>query len=42
MANYDKGGSEDLMLKSGELVQLIQEGEDGLWYEELCFKTEHV
>uniref|UniRef100_A0A8D2Q3Q1 MCF.2 cell line derived transforming sequence like n=1 Tax=Varanus komodoensis TaxID=61221 RepID=A0A8D2Q3Q1_VARKO len=32
MANYDNGGSEDLMLKSGELVQLIHEGEDGLWY----------
>ncbi|XP_008105220.1 guanine nucleotide exchange factor DBS isoform X4 [Anolis carolinensis] len=32
MANYDKGGSEDLVLKSGDLVQLIHEGEDGLWY----------
>ncbi|XP_062982230.1 guanine nucleotide exchange factor DBS isoform X3 [Elgaria multicarinata webbii] len=32
MANYDHGGSEDLLLKSGELVQLIHEGEDGLWY----------
>ncbi|XP_053162908.1 guanine nucleotide exchange factor DBS isoform X4 [Hemicordylus capensis] len=32
VADYDKGGSEDLMLKCGELVQLIHEGEDGLWY----------
>uniref|UniRef100_A0ABM5FZ66 Guanine nucleotide exchange factor DBS isoform X3 n=1 Tax=Pogona vitticeps TaxID=103695 RepID=A0ABM5FZ66_9SAUR len=31
-ANYDKGGAEHLMLKSGELVQLMHEGEDGLWY----------
>ncbi|XP_042313164.1 guanine nucleotide exchange factor DBS isoform X6 [Sceloporus undulatus] len=32
VANYDKGDSEDLVLKSGDLVQLIHEGEDGLWY----------
>ncbi|KAH0624550.1 hypothetical protein JD844_032154 [Phrynosoma platyrhinos] len=32
VANYDKGGSEDLVLKSGDLVQLLHEGEDGLWY----------
>ncbi|KAJ6667382.1 hypothetical protein lerEdw1_016503 [Lerista edwardsae] len=31
LTNYDKGGSDDLILKSGELVQLIHE-EDRLWY----------
>ncbi|XP_015267239.1 PREDICTED: guanine nucleotide exchange factor DBS [Gekko japonicus] len=32
IADCDKGRSEDLMLKSGDLVQLIHEGDDGLWY----------
>uniref|UniRef100_A0A670J7S7 MCF.2 cell line derived transforming sequence like n=1 Tax=Podarcis muralis TaxID=64176 RepID=A0A670J7S7_PODMU len=32
VADHDRGGPEDLVLKSGELVQLMHEGEDGLWY----------
>ncbi|XP_042717349.2 guanine nucleotide exchange factor DBS isoform X1 [Chrysemys picta bellii] len=32
VTDYDKRGSEDLAVKSGDLVQLIREGEDGLWY----------
>ncbi|EMP31936.1 Guanine nucleotide exchange factor DBS [Chelonia mydas] len=32
VTDYDKGGSEDLAVKSGDLVQLIREGEDRLWY----------
>ncbi|XP_066562290.1 guanine nucleotide exchange factor DBS isoform X3 [Amia ocellicauda] len=32
VADYDKGGSEQLTVKSGEMVQLIREGEDGHWF----------
>uniref|UniRef100_A0A8C3SXD7 MCF.2 cell line derived transforming sequence like n=1 Tax=Chelydra serpentina TaxID=8475 RepID=A0A8C3SXD7_CHESE len=32
VTDYDKRGSEDLAVKSGDLVQLIREGEDRLWY----------
>ncbi|XP_054829427.1 guanine nucleotide exchange factor DBS isoform X2 [Eublepharis macularius] len=32
VADFDKGGSEDMVLKSGDLVQLIHEGDNGLWY----------
>uniref|UniRef100_A0A8C7E6P1 MCF.2 cell line derived transforming sequence like n=1 Tax=Naja naja TaxID=35670 RepID=A0A8C7E6P1_NAJNA len=32
VATYDKGNSNGLILNSGELVQLIHEGADGLWY----------
>ncbi|XP_066478483.1 guanine nucleotide exchange factor DBS isoform X2 [Tiliqua scincoides] len=32
VTDYDRGGSDDLILKSGELVQLIHEGEDKHWY----------
>ncbi|XP_070607249.1 guanine nucleotide exchange factor DBS isoform X2 [Erythrolamprus reginae] len=32
VASYDKGNSNGLILNSGELVQLIHEGADGLWY----------
>ncbi|XP_048349052.1 guanine nucleotide exchange factor DBS isoform X6 [Sphaerodactylus townsendi] len=32
VADCDKGGSEDLKLKSGDLVQLTHEGDNGLWY----------
>ncbi|XP_074846700.1 guanine nucleotide exchange factor DBS isoform X3 [Carettochelys insculpta] len=32
VTDYDKRGSEYLAVKSGDLVQLIREGEDRLWY----------
>ncbi|XP_013914449.1 PREDICTED: guanine nucleotide exchange factor DBS [Thamnophis sirtalis] len=32
VASYDKGSSNGLILNSGELVQLIHEAADGLWY----------
>ncbi|XP_043360894.1 guanine nucleotide exchange factor DBS isoform X11 [Dermochelys coriacea] len=32
VTDYEKRGSEDLAVKSGDLVQLIREGEDRLWY----------
>ncbi|RXM31302.1 hypothetical protein EOD39_7120 [Acipenser ruthenus] len=32
VAEYDKGNTDDLTVKSGEMVQLIREGEDGQWY----------
>ncbi|KAM9169434.1 guanine nucleotide exchange factor DBS isoform 4-T4 [Pangshura tecta] len=32
VTDYDKKGSEDLAVKSGDLVQLIREGEDRIWY----------
>ncbi|XP_006017303.1 guanine nucleotide exchange factor DBS isoform X4 [Alligator sinensis] len=32
VTNYDKGSSESFTVKSGDAVQLIREGEDGLWY----------
>ncbi|XP_041115419.1 guanine nucleotide exchange factor DBS-like isoform X3 [Polyodon spathula] len=32
VAEYDKGNAGDLTVKSGEMVQLIREGEDGQWY----------
>uniref|UniRef100_A0A8C0G6F7 MCF.2 cell line derived transforming sequence like n=1 Tax=Chelonoidis abingdonii TaxID=106734 RepID=A0A8C0G6F7_CHEAB len=32
VTDYDKRGSEDLAVKSGDLVQLICEGEDRIWY----------
>uniref|UniRef100_A0A8C5TFQ4 MCF.2 cell line derived transforming sequence like n=1 Tax=Malurus cyaneus samueli TaxID=2593467 RepID=A0A8C5TFQ4_9PASS len=32
VTDYDKGVSEEFTVKSGELVQLIREGEDGLWF----------
>lgn len=38
MTDYDKGVSEEFTVKSGDLVQLIREGEDGLWYADLCLE----
>uniref|UniRef100_A0A8C3E635 MCF.2 cell line derived transforming sequence like n=1 Tax=Corvus moneduloides TaxID=1196302 RepID=A0A8C3E635_CORMO len=35
VTDYDKGVSEEFTVKSGDLVQLIREGEDGLWYADL-------
>ncbi|XP_032907103.1 guanine nucleotide exchange factor DBS isoform X8 [Catharus ustulatus] len=32
VTDYDKGVSEEFTVKSGDLVQLIREGEDGLWF----------
>ncbi|XP_052561793.1 guanine nucleotide exchange factor DBS isoform X4 [Tympanuchus pallidicinctus] len=32
VTDYEKGVSEEFAVKSGDLVQLIREGEDGLWY----------
>ncbi|XP_066169902.1 guanine nucleotide exchange factor DBS isoform X2 [Sylvia atricapilla] len=32
VTDYDKGISEEFTVKSGDLVQLIREGEDGLWF----------
>ncbi|XP_026724356.1 guanine nucleotide exchange factor DBS isoform X7 [Athene cunicularia] len=32
VTDYEKGISEEFTVKSGDLVQLIREGEDGLWY----------
>ncbi|OXB63953.1 hypothetical protein ASZ78_006824 [Callipepla squamata] len=32
VTDYEKGVSEEFAAKSGDLVQLIREGEDGLWY----------
>lgn len=39
MTDYEKGVSEEFTVKSGDLVQLIREGEDGLWYADLCLET---
>lgn len=38
MTDYEKGVSEEFTVKSGDLVQLIREGEDGLWYADLCLE----
>ncbi|XP_054236993.1 guanine nucleotide exchange factor DBS isoform X2 [Indicator indicator] len=32
VTDYEKGVSEEFTVKSGDLVQLVREGEDGLWY----------
>lgn len=39
MTDYERGVSEEFTVKSGDLVQLIREGEDGLWYADLCLET---
>lgn len=38
MTDYEKGVSEEFTVKSGDLVQLIREGEEGLWYVDLCLE----
>lgn len=38
MTDYEKGVSEEFTVKSGDVVQLIREGEEGLWYVELCLE----
>lgn len=35
VTDYEKGVSEEFAVKGGDLVQLIREGEDGLWYADL-------
>ncbi|XP_029695948.1 guanine nucleotide exchange factor DBS-like isoform X5 [Takifugu rubripes] len=32
MADYEKAGPQELSVKSGDVVQLIREGEDGQWF----------
>ncbi|KAG9339469.1 hypothetical protein JZ751_023607 [Albula glossodonta] len=32
VADYEKGGAQDLAVKSGDMVQLIKEGDDGQWF----------
>ncbi|KAM8749644.1 guanine nucleotide exchange factor DBS isoform 3-T3 [Acanthopagrus schlegelii] len=32
MADYEKGGAEELSVKSGDMVQLVKEGDDGQWF----------
>uniref|UniRef100_A0A8B9RF91 Mcf.2 cell line derived transforming sequence-like a n=1 Tax=Astyanax mexicanus TaxID=7994 RepID=A0A8B9RF91_ASTMX len=32
VADYDKGGAQDLSVKSGDMVQLVREGNDGQWF----------
>jgi len=35
VSDYEKGVSEEFAVKGGDLVQLIREGEEGLWYAHL-------
>lgn len=35
IADYEKGGAQDLSVKSGEMVQLVKEGDDGQWWENI-------
>ncbi|KAM7380318.1 hypothetical protein PAMP_003626 [Pampus punctatissimus] len=32
MADYEKGGAQELSVKSGEMVHLVKEGDDGQWF----------
>ncbi|KAM9347798.1 guanine nucleotide exchange factor DBS [Symphorus nematophorus] len=32
MADYEKGGTQELSVKSGDVVQLVKEGDDGQWF----------
>ncbi|XP_064413685.1 guanine nucleotide exchange factor DBS [Latimeria chalumnae] len=32
LADYEKGSADELTVKSGDIVQVIREGEDGQWY----------
>lgn len=33
MADYEKGAAQELLVKSGDMVQLVKEGDDGQWWE---------
>lgn len=35
IADYDKGGAQDISVKSGDMVQLVKEGDDGQWWENI-------
>lgn len=46
MADFEKSGAQELSVKSGDMVQLVKEGDDGQWWEnnlivgyETFFKT---
>lgn len=30
-ADYEKGGAQELSVKSGDMVQLVKQGDDGQW-----------
>ncbi|XP_069389260.1 guanine nucleotide exchange factor DBS isoform X8 [Paralichthys olivaceus] len=32
MVDYEKGGAQELPVKSGDMVQLVKEGDDGQWF----------
>ncbi|KAM7407167.1 hypothetical protein PAMA_003075 [Pampus argenteus] len=32
MADYEKGGAQEFSVKSGDMVQLVKEGDDGQWF----------
>lgn len=32
MADYEKGSAQELSVKSGDMVQLVKEGDDGQWF----------
>ncbi|XP_026233136.1 guanine nucleotide exchange factor DBS isoform X1 [Anabas testudineus] len=32
IADYEKGGAQDISVKSGDMVQLVKEGDDGQWF----------
>ncbi|XP_069493259.1 guanine nucleotide exchange factor DBS isoform X3 [Ambystoma mexicanum] len=32
VSDYEKAGPDELQVKSGDIVQLVHEGEDGVWY----------
>ncbi|XP_023192034.1 guanine nucleotide exchange factor DBS-like isoform X1 [Xiphophorus maculatus] len=32
MADYENGAAEELLVKSGDMVQLVKEGDDGQWF----------
>lgn len=40
MADYEKAGPQELSVKSGDVVQLIREGEDGQWWASLVQKNQ--
>ncbi|XP_078513810.1 guanine nucleotide exchange factor DBS isoform X2 [Lissotriton helveticus] len=32
VADYERGGSDELLVRSGDVVELVHEGEEGVWY----------
>ena len=43
MVDYENGGAQELPVKSGDMVELVKEGEDGQWWEHrpFCCQSEH-